>query len=112
MKSLIQVILFTLLMAVNLSVVVAENSSDEKSYRTAEVGRESIKVSTDGIGVINDFSCLGCGFKQLKINAETAAYLEGTKIDVSQIRNLVKANVGFVKYSDSSNTVYEIHFSH
>lgn len=111
MRHLIQIVLTMLLLTTSYQVA-AESGSDERAFRTAEIGRHSIKLLSDNTGVVDDFSCLDCGFKQLKIDAKTAAYLGDEKISVKQISSHVKADVGFVKYSDTSNTVYEIHFSY
>jgi hypothetical protein len=105
-------IVFTILIVTQMQLVHAADSTKERSFRSAEVDRESILVSEDGTGIINDFSCVGCGFKILKVDSATLGFLGSTVIGVADLIKQSEADVGLVKYAVNSNTVYEIRFSH
>ncbi len=112
MKNKIQAFVITVFLLVIVQPTVADSTPEINTFRTAEVGRESIKVASDGAGIVKDFSCRGCGFKLLKVTAETKGYLNNVEIGVVQLVQQSRANVGFVKFALDSNTVYEIRFSH
>lgn len=111
MKNKIQIFVTTIFLMAAMQQVVADTVPDAKMFRTAEIDRQSIKVASDGIGIISDFSCRSCGFKLLKVTTETKGYLKNVEIGIAQLVQQSKANVGFVRFSLDSNTVYEIRFS-
>jgi hypothetical protein len=112
MKSKIQLLLTAVFLMLLVQNAVAGNEPDINTFRSAEVDRQSIKVASDGSGIIANFSCRGCGFKVLKVTTETKGYLKNKEIGVVQLVQQSKANVGFVLFALDSNTVYEIRFSH
>lgn len=113
----VQLFIFTLSMMTPVQFVyadaaLAEDAPDERPFRSAEIGRQSIRISSDGSGIIDDFSCTDCGFKLLKVNTETVGYFGNEVVNVVQLVKQSKADVGIAKYAINSNTVYEIRFSH
>ncbi len=89
----------------------AEVTKSVNAYRSAEVGIRSIKVASDGVGFIQGFSCNDCGFKVLKVTADTKSYLNNVEIGAAKLVKKSKAQVGIVRYALDSNAVYEIRFS-
>ncbi len=112
MKNKIQIFVIAVFLMVVVQPAVADSTPDTNTFRSAEVDRQSIKVASDGTGIIGGFSCRDCGFKLLKVTAETKGYLKNVEIGVVQLVQQSRANVGFVKFALDSNTVYEIRFSH
>ncbi|HED33085.1 MAG TPA: hypothetical protein ENJ08_02555 [Gammaproteobacteria bacterium] len=110
-KSIKNIISVALLMSASQTMAIAEESS-KKTYREAEVDRTSIRVASDGMGIIEDFSCNDCGFKVLKVTAKTKGYLKNIEMSTTQLVKQSKARVGVVRYAQDSNMVYEIRFSH
>ena len=105
------IILAAFIMSVS-QVSIADEKLNDNTYRHAEVDRLSVKLASDGTGIIKDFSCNGCGFKVLKVTAESRVYLAGVEIAAAELLQQSQAQVGIVRYALDSNTVYEIRFSH
>jgi len=110
-KLMIHRIVMAMLMMV-VQPVMAGDGLESGTYREAEISRSSIKVASDGTGVIDDFSCRDCGFKLLKVTTETKGYLNNAEIGTVQLIKQANTNVGVARYALNSNTVYEIRFSH
>jgi len=104
------IILAACVMSVS-QVLVADEKIDGNAYRHAEVDRFSIKLASDGTGIIKDFSCNGCGFKILKVTANSKVYLAGVEIPAAKLLQQSQSQVGIVRYALDSNTVYEIRFA-
>ncbi len=85
MKQFNQFALIPFIMMVLVSgVAVAKQPAP--TYAEFEVPKLVMKLSNNGSGIIRNVTCGGCTFKFALITRNTAAYVNGVKVDVLRAR--------------------------
>ena len=70
-----------------LFLVLSFNVFAEKvPFKVFETDSLSIKLSTDGTGIVKDIKCSGCDFNFVRITHNSKASIQGVEVNILQAR--------------------------
>ena len=84
--------------------------AEETAFEAAEVHRQSIRLTADGTGIIQNVSCEVCDFSVVKVTASTLAYVNRVQMSPKDALAKSRSNFGSMKFDLETQEVIEFRF--